>query len=210
MTDHIRFDYSSAGVETAAAKDELRRDIEARMTKISAEERSAASARLVERIQALPQYAEARSVLLYSALPDEVDMDPIMDDLLGRGRELLLPVLNIRESDISIVSVADPRRELRDGAYGILEPLDGMPLSDLNGIDFVIVPGRSFDAAGRRLGRGRGCYDEFLARLKPFGSGGPMKLGVAFACQLSEAVPTGPLDVSMDAVATESTFIRPD
>ena len=38
---------------------------------------------------------------------------------------------------------------------------------------------------------------------------GPMKLGVAFACQLADAVPTEPRDVGMDAVATERSVIRP-
>ncbi len=136
-------------------------------------------------------------------------MGAIMDDLIGRGREVLLPVSVTKTREIKVVSVADPARELRDGTFGILEPTKGMPLADLSAIDFVIVPGRAFDSDGRRLGRGKGYYDGFLSRLKPFGAGGPMKLGVAFACQLADAVPVEPRDVNMDAIATEHRVIRP-
>jgi len=206
----IPFDDSGPATDVAAAKAELRREVASLIAAMSAEERSAASERLAERIRALPQYADARRVLLYSALPDEADVGALIDDLLGRGREVLLPVSDTETRRIKVVSVSDPARELRDGAYGILEPLGGMPLEDPGAIDFVIVPGRAFDSGCRRLGRGKGYYDGFLSRLRPFGAGGPMKLGVAFSCQLAESVPTVPRDVSMDAVATEHKIIRPD
>jgi len=209
LADAIPFDDSGPATDVAAAKAELRYEVASLIASMSAEERSAASGLLVERVRELPEFAAARRVLLYSALPDEADVGALIDDLLGRGREVLLPVSDTASREIKVVSVADPARELRDGAYGILEPLGGMPLEDPGAIDFVIVPGRAFDSAGRRLGRGKGYYDGFLSRLRPFGSGRPMKLGVGFSCQLTESVPTVPRDVSMDAVATEQRVIRP-
>ncbi|MHC4251076.1 MAG: 5-formyltetrahydrofolate cyclo-ligase [Planctomycetota bacterium] len=209
LEDSIPFDDSSAAVDVAAAKAGLRREIKGRIAAMTPEERAEASSLLAERVRALPEFAAARRVLLYSALPDEADVGALMDDLIGRGREVLLPVSDTATREIKVVSVADPARELRDGAYGILEPLGGMPLEDPGAIDFIIVPGRAFDSDGRRLGRGKGYYDGFLSRLAPFGSGGPMKLGVAFSCQLADAVPTEPRDVNMDAVATERRVIRP-
>ena len=210
LDDAIPFDDSGPATDIAAAKAELRCEVASLIAAMSAEERSAASARLVERVRKLPEFSAAGRVLLYSALPDEADVGALIDDLLGRGREVLLPVSDTEKREIRVVSVSDPARDLRDGAYGILEPLGGMPLEDPGAIDFVIVPGRAFDAAGRRLGRGKGYYDGFLSRLRPFGAGGPMKLGVGFSCQLAESVPTVPRDVSMDAVATEQRVIRRD
>ncbi len=209
LENAIPFDDSSAAVDVAAAKAGLRREIKSRVGAMSAEERAEASAALSGLVRELPEFAVARRVLIYSALADEVDMSALIGDLLGRGREVLLPVSETATREIKVISVADPARELRDGAYGILEPVGGLPLEDVSGIDFVIVPGRAFDPAGRRLGRGKGYYDGFLSRLKPFASGGPMKLGVAFACQFADAVPTEPRDVNMDAVATERRVIRP-
>ncbi|MHC5056340.1 MAG: 5-formyltetrahydrofolate cyclo-ligase [Planctomycetota bacterium] len=208
LEDAIPFDDSGPEVDVAAAKAGLRREIKGRIAAMSPEARAEASAALSELVRELPEFAAARRVLIYSALPDEADMSALIEDLIGRGREVLLPVSDTAMREIKVVSVADPARELRDGAYGILEPLDGMPLEDPGAIDFVIVPGRAFDSGGRRLGRGKGYYDGFLSRLRPFGSGGPMKLGVAFSCQLAGAVPTEPRDVNMDAVATERRVIR--
>jgi 5-formyltetrahydrofolate cyclo-ligase len=209
LEDAIPFDDSGATLDVAAAKADLRCEIKSLVEAMSAAERAEASAALSELVRELPEFAAARSVLVYSAMADEVDMSALIDDLIGRGREVLLPVSVTATREIKVVSVADPARELRDGAYGILEPVGGMPLEDVSAIDFVVVPGRAFDPAGRRLGRGKGYYDGFLSRLKPFGAGGPMKLGVAFACQLADTVPTEPRDVSMDAVATERRVMRP-
>lgn len=210
LKDAIPFDDSGPASDIPKAKAELRREIRALVGAMMPEERERASALLIERVRALPEFAAARRVFMYCALPDEADVGALMDDLIGRGCEVLLPVSETASREIKVVSVADPARELRDGAYGILEPLGGMPLDDPGAIDFVIVPGRAFDPAGRRLGRGKGYYDGFLSRLQPFGAGGPMKLGVAFACQLADAVPTEPRDVNMDAVATEHRVIRPE
>jgi len=209
LDDAIPFDDSGPAIDIAAEKAELRREVASLIAAMSAEERAHASSLMTERVQALPEFMAARRVLLYSALPDEADVGALMDDLIARGREVLLPVSDTATREIKVVSISDPARELRDGAYGILEPLGGMPLEDPGAIDFVIVPGRAFDADGRRLGRGKGYYDGFLSRLRPFGAGGPMKLGVGFSCQLAESVPTVPRDVSMDAVATERSIIRP-
>ena len=51
----------------------------------------------------------------------------------------------------------------------------------------------------RRLGRGGGYYDRFLARLRR----GTALLGIAFDRQIVDAVPTEPHDVPVDCVITE-------
>jgi 5-formyltetrahydrofolate cyclo-ligase len=66
----------------------------------------------------------------------------------------------------------------------------------------ILVPGRAFDRAGTRLGRGGGAYDRILAGLQA------PKIGVAFACQLVENLPREPHDVPMDAVVTSREIIR--
>ena len=152
LENAIPFDDSGPAVDVAAAKADLRREIKVRIAAMTPEERAQASSLLTERVQALPEFAVAGRVLLYSALPDEADVGALMDDLIARGREVLLPVADTATREIKVVSVSDPARELRDGAYGILEPLGGMPLEDPGAIDFVVVPGRAFDSGGRRLG----------------------------------------------------------
>jgi 5-formyltetrahydrofolate cyclo-ligase len=94
--------------------------------------------------------------------------------------------------------------DLVPGALRALEPppsAAGLPARD---VDFVVVPGVAFDAAGRRLGRGRGHYDATLA------AAGPAFLcGIAFEVQVVDEVPSEAHDVALDAVVTEARVLRP-
>ena len=66
--------------------------------------------------------------------------------------------------------------------------------------DVVIVPGLAFTAEGHRLGQGGGWYDRFLADVRSNCS----TIGVAFAEQLLEAIPTEAHDVTLDRVITDT------
>jgi 5-formyltetrahydrofolate cyclo-ligase len=63
-------------------------------------------------------------------------------------------------------------------------------------LDVVVVPGMAFTASGDRLGRGGGHYDRFLARLRP----SCVTVGVVFAEQVVDSLPTGPHDVRVGTV----------
>ena len=65
------------------------------------------------------------------------------------------------------------------------------------------MPLLAFDRAGHRLGYGGGYYDRTLAALP-----GARAIGCAFAAQEVPAVPAGPHDIRLDAVATEHGLLR--
>jgi 5-formyltetrahydrofolate cyclo-ligase len=65
------------------------------------------------------------------------------------------------------------------------------------------VPGLAFTRKGLRLGRGGGYYDRYLAALPPT----TLKIGVCFALQLVDAMPTEPHDQRMNAVVTEEGLV---
>ena len=69
------------------------------------------------------------------------------------------------------------------------------------------MPLLAFDRHGHRLGYGGGYYDRTLAALRAV-SPGPFALGCGFAAQEVDAVPVGPNDVALDAIATERGVIR--
>mgnify|MGYP005943741521 CR=1 FL=1 len=83
------------------------------------------------------------------------------------------------------------------GVYGIEEPT-GEAFTDYAAIDFIVVPGVAFTAAGARMGRGRGYYDKYLSQ--PGFRG--VKAGVCYAHQLVGELPVEPHDVFMDYVVT--------
>ncbi len=65
--------------------------------------------------------------------------------------------------------------------------------------DLVLVPGLAFTPAGQRLGRGGGFYDRLLTGRAT----GAYKLGICFASQLLQSIPTEEHDAVLDAVITD-------
>lgn len=65
--------------------------------------------------------------------------------------------------------------------------------------DMIVVPGLAFTVDGRRLGQGGGWYDRFL----PGRRADCTTIGVCFAPQIVDHLPTDKHDVVLDAVVTD-------
>lgn len=172
----------------------LRQEIRRRKREATPEDLARQSAEVARRLLAHPKVAEARCLLLYASLPDEVDTAALLRALRQRGKRVLLPVVQGSER----MSLREYRGEahVKEGAYHIAEPT-GQDFTHYELIDVAIVPGMAFDAQGHRLGRGKGYYDRFLPLL-----GQAYKIGVCYGFQLVERVPTGAFDQPMDEVVT--------
>lgn len=135
-------------------------------------------------------FRHARTVLLYWPLADEVDTRPLLP--AAAGKTLLLP--RVTGSATMELRLYDGPQSLAEGAFHIMEPT-GRLFTDYPSVDLAIIPGMAFDAAGNRLGRGRGYYDRFLPLLPQ-----AYKIGVCFPFQLVGSVPTEATDARMDEV----------
>ena len=97
-----------------------------------------------------------------------------------------------------VIRQYEGQESLREGAFRILEPQgQDLPFPSLR-VDLVLVPGVAFDAAGHRLGRGKGYYDQFFASCPQVAAS--YKLGIAFPFQIVGEIPTEPHDIQMDEV----------
>ncbi len=151
------------------------------------------SAAIIKRIKQNIRVRLSRTLLLYSALPDEVQTQSLIDDMVAQGKTVLLPRV-ISATDMELRHYTDSK-DLQPGAFNILEPI-GDIFTDYSKIDVAIIPGMAFDTQGNRLGRGRGYYDRFLTRL----SGNVYKIGVCFPWQVQDTIPSDGNDIPMDAV----------
>jgi len=138
------------------------------------------------------EWQKADNVLLYCALPDEIDLELLLQDATGCDKHVYLPVV---EGENLTIKVFDPSHIAKQGKFQILEPTSAcMVLNDLSGIDLAIIPGRAFTSQGDRLGRGKGYYDRILSKLKC------PKWGVAFHCQMVKELPTEAWDIPLDKI----------
>lgn len=138
-------------------------------------------------------WKEAQTVLLYHALPDEPDLQSLLDEGLLQGKQLLLPVV---VGDDLVLKHFKGSDSLREGAFHILEPVGkDFPLEQYHQIDLALIPGMAFDCAGHRLGRGRGYYDRLLPRIPQAHT-----LGICFPFQLLDSIPVESHDINVDEV----------
>jgi 5-formyltetrahydrofolate cyclo-ligase len=128
-------------------------------------DQEARSARIWDRVRALPVVERAATLLVYDTIPGEPDTAPFIEWCRSVRKVVAAP-----EDDV--------------------EP--SWP-------DVVIVPGLAFTRAGDRIGQGGGWYDRFLAQTRD----NCISVGVCFAPQIVDVVPTEPHDVVVDIVISD-------
>jgi 5-formyltetrahydrofolate cyclo-ligase len=136
-------------------------------------------------------------VAAYWPLTGEIDIRPLLHALHNREHKIALPVTPARGQPLSFRRW-QPDDVLLTEPFGTQRP-SGEPLVP----DLLLIPLLAFDRAGGRLGYGGGFYDRTLAALP-----GRPRIGCAFAEQQVDAVPVGPYDIRLDAVATDQGIIR--
>ena len=147
---------------------------------------------ILGRVEQSEAFREARVVLAYYSLRDELFTHDFVQRWADK-KAILLP--KVVGDDLTLHYYNGPL-SLREGAFGIMEPCTP-EYADYTAVDLVIVPGVAFDGEGHRLGRGRGYYDRLFATRLPYNI---YKVGVCYPFQLVEHVPTEPCDVQMDCV----------
>lgn len=156
------------------------------------------SAKVMSKIAALPQFANAKTVLLYWSMPDEVQTHEFAERWY-QSKRILLPCV---AGDTLVLKVYQGQQLMHKGEqFGIEEPL-GEPFTQWDDIDIVLVPGVAFDRHRNRMGRGRGFYDRLLASLPH-----ALKIGIAFDFQLRDEIPVETHDIAMDLIVAENETI---
>lgn len=193
------------GTALRDAKLALRHAMLARRDALDAEARAADGASIVAKLVALPSFAAAQTVLLTLPFRSEWDTLPLVRHALAAGKTVAVPCVNAQTRMLELFSIEEPSRDVGPGHQGIPEPLPHCSPVDPSAIDWVLVPGVTFDRDGRRLGYGGGYYD----RLLPLLSRGTARVAGAFDAQIVERVPAGPHDITVDAIVTPTETIVP-
>ena len=182
------------------SKNDLRAAALARRGALGVVARADAARAIVTR--GLPvEIASGAIVSGYWPIKNEIDPVPLMRYLAAQGAQLALPVITGRDQPLTFRAWTSDTQLLR-GQLGIMEP---SPQSDAVHPDIVLLPLAAFDRAGHRIGYGAGHYDRTLLQLralKPI-----VAIGLAFAVQEIETIPTLPHDVRLDYVLTEDRTI---
>ena len=183
------------------AKAELRRHLLAQRAMLTPAEIEQHSAVIAAYVCALPAFCASRTVMVYMALPQEVQTMQIITRARQSQKRVAVPV--IRGQELVAVALSEAPAPLRRGRFGILEPCGTQRVIHPQEIGCIAVPGIVFDARGGRLGFGKGYYDRFLRQLPVT----TYRCGLAFSIQVVPCVPQAPHDVCMHGIVTEQGCI---
>ena len=174
----------------------LRTEVRSRLPRPGSAEFVTASVRAQERLLERALRDGHGVVALYRALPSECGTASIAAALQAGGREVCYPVVVPGERSLQFRRAAGV---FVAGALGVEEPTGGpIRLAD---ISLLVVPAVAVDAAGHRLGRGKGHYDATLAAFQ--GS----SVALVFDSQLVPEVPVGDHDHPVGAVCTDLRWL---
>jgi len=190
------------GTPIQDAKVTLRRRVRAELNRMIPAQRAAASARACTLLQRQTAWENAKSVLFYAPLAEEPDLWPLLAGALAAGKIIALPRFVPEDNSYVACEIHEPARDLEPGRFGIREPADRCPELPLNRLDLVLVPGVAFDLHGRRLGRGKGFYDQLLAAVRG------TSCGVAFDEQIVGEIPVEPHDAHLNCILTPTRWIE--
>ena len=177
-------------------KTDLRRQIITERRALGAEKRRSFSARICEKIAALPEFQAASTIAAFAPMPEEVNLFPLLEEIVAEKRLVALPRV-IAPGEMSFHYFLG-RDRLQPGFKGLLEPHQSLPAVDKQRFDFLLIPSVSIDSSGRRLGYGGGFYDRFLAGLTSVFSCAPL-----FSCQRRAVLPVEEHDQTVSLAISE-------
>lgn len=170
-------------------KQSFRYHIQSLTKSISLDERRSHAAVLWSKVEQMAVFHEAKTILFYRSLDDEVDTH----DFICTWQSQKIIVLPCIQDDHLILRRFRWEEDMTHGQhFSLAEPQGEIVWYDE--IDLAFIPGVAFDRECNRLGRGKGYYDRLLPYLHC------PKIGICFDRQVVDSIPREEHDVGVDEV----------
>lgn len=146
-----------------------------------------------------PLYQEAKEIYCYVSFGEEVSTNAILVHAWKHGKKVAVP--KILEDDTLEFFYIDTREQLKEGFYGILEPVTAKIASGDEVL--VVMPGVAFDREGGRIGYGKGYYDRYLRKHPDYHT-----IALTFEVQCLDQVPVEDHDIRPEWILTEKEMYQ--
>ncbi len=158
-----------------------------------------------------------KTLFTYLPFGNEIDPSGLAGWALDAGIEAGAPC--VRGEDLEFRKIDSADGPFRSGGFGIREPLADAPLLWSPAAEnrgecpklqrllplAVLVPALAYSRYGHRLGRGKGCYDRFLAALLKAAGDRRKEITLIGTChdwQILSHVPAESHDIPVDCLLT--------
>lgn len=142
-------------------KQSLRKQIRAQMQLIPDDYFHKAGQEICRRVAESEAYRHAKTIFCFVSHGKEPDTYPLLEKALAEDKILCVPLCKAQgEMDAKVIHSLN---ELQPGSYGIPEPGENAETLLPSQIDLAVIPCLAASRDGKRLGKGGGYYDRFLA-----------------------------------------------
>ncbi len=145
---------------------------------------------LVEKLKQTEEYRQAKNIMIFYPLEDEVNLLALTED---KTKTFYLPKI---DGNNLLCCQYNKDFPLCESCFHTKEPVN---VKIAESVDLIVVPALAVDKNNYRLGYGKGFYDRFLSRLNP-----PAKTVVCIPKQLiTESIFPNEYDVAVDLIITD-------
>ena len=180
-------------------KDAIREQIKSQRLRLTKEEVKRASAACTARLLSLAEYQECQTILVYSAIQNEIDTTAIIKNALDNKKTVGLPV-SYDDGKMEFYSVFDLSL-LSPGRFGILEPPESILIEPVRDA-MIFLPAVAYDKRKNRIGYGKGYYDRYMERYPDL-----YAIGLAYDFQVVDSFETEDYDKPADIIITDTQMI---
>ena len=156
---------------------------------------------ILRRILAMECYKKARVLFTYVSMKREVDTINLILHALADRKTVAVPGCGAK----GIMEAYHIRgmEDLKRGAYGILEPVEGCDKADRRDMDLAVIPCVCCSFQGLRMGYGGGYYDRYLPGCSA------VRAALCRERMMVTDMPAEKHDCIMDFVITEERVLEP-
>ena len=169
---------------------------------IPKEKKAAADSAICQRIAATVSFRFADTIMLYSALPSEIDLTELAKLAISHGKRVAFPRC-IPDTPLMNFHLVSDLSTLQKGSFSIMEPPKDSEIWTPTDADkaLCIIPAVIYDTAGHRVGYGKGYYDRYLSDKNV------QRIGVVYDDFILKNLPHGRYDMAVDLIITEKRLI---
>jgi 5-formyltetrahydrofolate cyclo-ligase len=190
--------------DVAQLKQVMRKEMVAKLKPLSQDYIQIQSNSACQNVIDHPTFIASERVAIYLHMGNELQTTAIVEALLDpkSGKECFIPVTKPNEMKMVRLKDKEDFLNLKRNRWNILEPSEEREDAlATGGLDLIICPGLAFDLEGRRLGRGKGYYDKYLAKARKSGCL-PQSIGLALNEQIVKRVPADGFDFVLGAIVS--------
>jgi len=181
-------------------KDEIRKQILEKRSKLSLEEVDKKSELIIKNLT--PYLKNAQNIMIFTDMKNEVRITKLIE-LYPEKNFFISKIVNSKNREMKINKYNE--NELVLHKFGYYESSSD-DFYDEKILDIVIVPALAFDSSKNRIGFGGGYYDTFLNKVREKNKN-TLFIGVCYDFQMIEEVPIEGHDITLDLVINESEVL---